>query len=96
MKTKTYSLANVLRICFPLLLTFAFFMVAWVWGKREEWVRFSLAVAWGLAVSMWMPALLVCAKIDQKFTEVCELLREKEERETHSEDNGRAHIAEDS
>ncbi len=95
MKKKAYPLANVLSICFASLLMFFFFAVAWIWGKREEWVRFSLAVAWGLAVSMWIPALLVCAKIDQKFTEVREMLSIKEQHATHCDDSAGARNPED-
>ena len=75
-KNKT-ELKNIIRAVFPLFLVCFFMGVAWIWGNRGEWVRFSISLAWAIIIGMWFPALLVCQKLDKRFDQLEKLLDKK-------------------
>jgi len=81
MKNNKRELKNIIRAVFPLLLVCFFMGVAWIWGNRREWVRFSICLAWAIIVGMWFPAVLVCQRLDKRFDRLEKLLGKKSQSE---------------
>jgi len=77
MKKDKIELKNIIRAVFPILLVCFFIGVAWIWGNRGEWIRFSICLAWAVIVGMWFPAVLVCQRLDKRFDRLEKLLGPK-------------------
>ena len=79
-KNKT-ELKNIVRAVLPLFLVCFSMGVAWIWGNRGEWVRFSIYLVWAIIVGMWFPAVLVCQRLDKRFDRLEKLLGKKSQSE---------------
>jgi fatty acid desaturase len=82
MKKNKTELKNIIRGLFPTLMACFFLCVAWIWGNREDWVRFRIFLVASIIVAMWFPAVLICQKLDNRFDRLEELLKNDEQSES--------------
>ena len=78
MKKNKTELKNIIRGLFPILTSCFCLYVAWIWGNREERVRFSIFLVASIIVAMWFPAVLICQRLDKRFDRLEELLKNNE------------------
>lgn len=83
MKKNRTKQRNVILTVFPLVLCSFFLCIAWVWGNREDWVRFKLFLVAAIIVGMWFPACLIRQKLDERFDRLEKFLSDKVKKDSN-------------